>query len=104
MGEVPERSGGDGGGAKRLMTIERFALLRSAPPSPLRGTSPMKNGGRELSNFLPLKRSLQRLYQIGFFPAKAAFFIGGAAKMAVGRGAGVDGFVEVKMGSYAARG
>jgi len=48
MGEVPERSVGDGGGAQR-QTNAKEAGLWPAPPSPLlktRGTSPI-NGGRK---------------------------------------------------------
>ena len=44
MGEVLERSVGDGGGAQRLADVKEAGLW-PAPPSPLRGTSPI-NGGR----------------------------------------------------------
>ncbi len=45
-GEVPERSAGDGGGAQRLSDVKEAGRW-PAPPSPLRGTSPVKNGGRK---------------------------------------------------------
>jgi len=44
MGEVLERSGGDGGGPKGLMMVEGFAP-QAARPHPPAGTSPI-NGGR----------------------------------------------------------
>src|SRR4051794_18230783 len=84
---------------RALSCAPRRMATRTARCHPSR----LAEDGEHLRMTVVLNRALERFGEIGLFPGEAALIVGGAAEMAVGRGAGVDRPVEVEMGADAAR-
>src|ERR1700730_4464966 len=81
-----------------LIRDETGRFMTRPVPSPRARRGESRDRGPELD------RALQRFGEGGVLPGESALIVGGAAEMAVGRGARIDRTIEVEMLANAARG